>query len=1168
MIGQGRPTISAVVAAIVWLAGASWLAAQEAAAPVDRLRIIAHRDPLIFTPGEQFTFDLEPMLVGVEPSTTIDIAASLTSGGSATRWSTQQRLPVPFDGPAIATLHVPLPREEGVYEIHLAVTRPPGFRERFFPGGAGAPLVQRSFQVVVLDGIPKPPAPDAEWERVLEIDPVNSAWSTRLPDWTQIRRIPGVPRRPIGSVRTSTVKTPLGVFAQLAATTPRSEPHWQAFPLDLNSASGPHLLEVEYPNDEDQHLGISIVEPDSAGRFVTIGRDSGVYVEGLGSSERVERRKHRIVFWPHTKSPLVLITNEHPTAACRFGTIRVFKRTANTIAIEPWPTVPNQGRLVAAYLAKPVRGSADSPANQDSKGVPSQGNDWSTLYDGVVQLTEYLNYAGYNAVAINVMAEGGYLIPPNLLDTPSRHDVGPIAAESDMPAADGLELLLRVCDRVGLAVIPTLEFTAPLPVLESLRQQTDARSGGIELIGPGGLTWAESHSTEQGTTLRYNLLDPRVQQAALEVAHKVLRRYGRHPSLRSLAVQLSSQGYGVLPGLEWGLDDTTVGRFEHDTGIRLGANGSDRFDARLILLTGQHADAWRDWRAKQVTGFYQQMADQVATTGAKRELMLTTERLFDLAEAGDRLRPNVTTPPPVEQTMLEMGIDWQELCSTSGIAPLPTRFIASMKPLVDRAIDLSINSRYQSLAKPTPAALFYHRPRRQTFASLDALNPFAANAPLLTQSAAHDAAMREPYIAALVNDDPTIVFDGGDVVPLGQEGSVRDLRAILRALPNEKAANVQRENNVTLRTYQDRGQTIFLIVNECPWYADVTLDVATNMATTALPLVISRDGANRPQTEQFAAGRQLWSLQLAPYDVHAVRFTAAAPKIERIESRISDVGRQELAARVNELKERDLTAKPRYRPLANPGFEPQGGGLHLPLPGWKFEGEPAQANAELDATAPQEAQTCLYLQNRGQGIAAMVSDDFPVPETGQLAIWTFVRGLNVGPASSVRLVFEVDGESTNYRRAAVLGGNQPGAQPIAADWGRGYAFKQDDLPLDSRARMRLRFELTGPGDVWIDNVQLFDLLFPLYFYDSADKERLELVKLRAEAESELKRGEFAECVRTLDGYWPRFVNAYTPAVAPTVATQPPAMKQSAPTTDETPAESAPSVGKRWYQIWK
>ena len=86
----------------------------------------ARRD---FGPREQFTFDLEPLLAGVEPSTTIDIATTLTPArGRATLWSTQQRLPVPVDGPAIATLHVPMPAQEGVYEIRLAVTRPPGFR--------------------------------------------------------------------------------------------------------------------------------------------------------------------------------------------------------------------------------------------------------------------------------------------------------------------------------------------------------------------------------------------------------------------------------------------------------------------------------------------------------------------------------------------------------------------------------------------------------------------------------------------------------------------------------------------------------------------------------------------------------------------------------------------------------------------------------------------------------------------------------------------------------------------------------------------------------------------------------------------------------------------------------------------------------------------------------
>ncbi len=219
-------------------------------------------------------------------------------------------------GRAIATLHVPMPAQEGVYEIRLAVTRPPGFRERFFPGGAGAPLVERTFQVVVLEPLPKPAATDAQWRKVVEIDPANPAWSTRVPDWTQLRRLPlGLSKRPIGSVRTSTVTLPTGVFVELPPTPPQAEPHWQAYPLSIETLGAPHLLEIDYPSDQDQHLGISIVEPDANGQFVTIGRDSGVYVEGFGASERGKKQTQRIVFWPNTNSPLVLVTNQHPTAS-------------------------------------------------------------------------------------------------------------------------------------------------------------------------------------------------------------------------------------------------------------------------------------------------------------------------------------------------------------------------------------------------------------------------------------------------------------------------------------------------------------------------------------------------------------------------------------------------------------------------------------------------------------------------------------------------------------------------------------------------------------------------------------------------------------------------------------------------------------------------------------
>lgn len=1157
MIGQGRPTILAVVAACAWLAGASLLAAQETAAPADSLRVIAHRDPLIFAPGEQFTFDLEPLLAGVEPSTAIDIAASLTSAGKrTTRWNTQQRVQVPLDGHAIATLHVPLPREEGVYEIHLDVTRPPGFRDRWFPGGNGAPLVERSFQVVVLDRLPPAPVPDAEWREIVNVDPTNPAWTTKIPDWTQIRRIPGMSRRPIGSVRAKPVSTTTGTYIELPPAA-RGEAHWQAYPLAIESTSGPHLLEVEYPADQEQHLRISIIEPGVTGETVSIGRDSGVYVEGLGASERAGRQKHRVVFWPRTHAPLVLISNQHPTAVGRFGHLRVFKRTASTLATDQWPAASLQERWVAAYLTDPLQTAL-------AGNGPAARRDWLSLYDGAVRLAEYLNYAGFNAAAIDVMSPQASLVPLELLFSQADPEISPIEAEVDVPT-DGLELMLRVFDRTGMVCVPTIELATPLPALESLCRQIDPHSGGIELVGPGGLTWSETHAAGPISTPRYNLLDPRVQQAVVELMQRFDSRYGRHPSFQLLAVRLSARGYGALPGLEWGLDDTTIGRFERETGVRLQAEGAQRFALRQNLLTGKYADLWRGWRAEQITHFYQRLAQAASATNSQRRLLLTTEALFDEGDVLDRLRPNVAEKTNLPRAMLEMGIDWGALGSSPGLVALPTRYVGTMVPLVDCAMDLSVNEGFASLPGPAPAMVLYRRPQRQSIAAASSLAAYGATAPAISQSAAHAAAARKPYLDALAINDPTIILDGGPLATSGEEEALRELRAFVRALPPGAAVEVNRARSVSVRTYNDRGQAVMLVMNECPWQADVTIDIAADMPVTALPLLSSRSGTSRTTVEQFAAGQQLWSLQLAPYDVHAVRFTGGTPRVERIDAQISEAGMQELAGRVNELKERDLIALPRYSALKNPGFEPSGAAA-LPA-GWQFVGNPATAKAQLDANNPQELQTCLYLANQGGGTAAIVSDEFVVPPTGQLGMLAYIRGENCAAETTLRLVFEIEGQPTRYRRYSVLGGNRPDAIPIAADWGGGYAFGQNDLPLDARAQMRVKFELSGPGEVWIDNVQLYDLLFPLSFYVPGEGERLQLVKRRAEVVRALQSGELAACVRTIEGYWPRFINAYTPRVASPIANQSPAIEAPAPQSQQPPAET-PSVSKRsWYNFW-
>src|SRR5262249_20677402 len=133
---------------------------------------------------------------------------------------------------------------------------------------------------------------------------------------------------------------------------PSGDPHWQAYSLPLEAVGVPHVLEIDYPADSEQHFGISIVEPNASGFVSGSNRDAGVYVEGLGRSEAKQRQTQRLVFWPRTQAPLLVVTNMHPEAAAHFGQIRVFKRSTYQLSISTGQT--SHQRLITAYLARPT----------------------------------------------------------------------------------------------------------------------------------------------------------------------------------------------------------------------------------------------------------------------------------------------------------------------------------------------------------------------------------------------------------------------------------------------------------------------------------------------------------------------------------------------------------------------------------------------------------------------------------------------------------------------------------------------------------------------------------------------------------------------------------------------------------------------------------------------
>ncbi len=157
---------------------------------------------------------------------------------------------------------------------------------------------------------------------VLEIDPANPHWweKVKLPS---IPRLPRLPKGPLGNGCVQTVRHPLGELVQLKPSAESPDVSWEAYWLSVGVPGRPYVLEVNYPSDVPQTLGISILEPNAAGALLPIGLDSGVDVPEELPGPAPHWARHRLVFWPRTATPLVLLTNRRERQPAVYGKIRV-----------------------------------------------------------------------------------------------------------------------------------------------------------------------------------------------------------------------------------------------------------------------------------------------------------------------------------------------------------------------------------------------------------------------------------------------------------------------------------------------------------------------------------------------------------------------------------------------------------------------------------------------------------------------------------------------------------------------------------------------------------------------------------------------------------------------------------------------------------------------------
>lgn len=1146
-------------------------------APGDRLRVRLKHDSLVFSPGEPLRVEVEPNLLAGEPGDEVRIKLQLVGARTSdelwsTEWSTVtgQRTPVYQE--------VPLPVQEGVYDLLVTATR--GGRRLLSPVPLPGkpPLAMRRIQVLVLS--PSPPAGSRDHDGsparlVEEIDPANSNWWERLPKPSDLGKWPRLWRGPLGNGNSRTLTHPLGELVQLGPSPNPDDAAWEAYTLPISHPGQPHILEVDYPSDVPQTMGISIVEPDPAGAVFPIGLDSGVELadEVTGSTRQARWLHHRVIFWPRTKSPVVLITNRRDGSPAVYGKIRVLaagehlpplagrpielSRVANRDNV---PSAP--ARLMAAYLDRPLFpenfSASQSLASSSELGV----DDWITFHQGGTRLVEYLNHVGFGGLMITVLADGSTLYPSSMLQPTPRYDTGVFQeAGQDPIRKDVLEMLLRLFDRQGLELIPAMEFAAPLPELEAELRRGGPKSEGIRWVGPEGKTWLETYRPTRGMAPYYNVLHPRVQQAMLAAIREVVGRYGHHPSFAGLAIQLSAYGYAQLPGPYWGMDDTTIARFEDDAQVRIPAEGPGRFAERARILAAEHPRRWLAWRARQLSRFYGRVQAELTASCPNARLYLAGANMLTGEELERELRPVLPREMTITEAMLRVGIDIQHYGDDQPMVLLRPERFAPAWSLAQQAVDMEIRQmlevrQFPSMRPPfgdlpIPGSLFFHQPQELRLASFDEKCPFKPSYTwLAAQPVPSGHQNRRRFIHSLATLDSQVMFDGGWQLLMGQEDSIREIVAAYRQLPAIPFRRLSDQDGsdpaqpLTIRYASHAGATYVYLVNDAPFDAMTRVQVNCPSGCQMEELSGLR---SVPPLVRDAAGAY-WTVALKPYDLVAVKFSDPRVTVARPQVSWSEQVQKELETRITDLEGRTaaLGKPPILDVLQNPGFELSSADPGR-IPGWTTSSQPGVV-VSLDEVHKRVGNRSARLTSRGP-MASLLSEPFDAPSTGRLTMSVWLRSGDLpseghenshpngqGPPP-LRLVLEGDMEGRHFFRYAL--------PQVGNDWGQfPFLVRVDDLPLEGLSRLRIRFDLMGPGQVWIDDVQLSHLEF-------SKAEKNALLKMIAPADVKLEKGQVRDCIHLLEGYWPRFLLAKVP-IAET-----PAPRKPEPASPELQQAQAP-----------
>lgn len=515
------------------------------------------------------------------------------------------------DGKTAGTFEFPLPATVGkrVEKFSIPVQNAGIFRVSFTLDGKPLTGAQaKNLQLIAIDAAPVA-ASSAEPKKTLvaEIDCVKTA-----PDYR--------------NGETRIVEKPFGAYrltdSNFGFSRDRGESKnasWAAWKIALPEANAPYVFEFDYPDDAGRSTMFAVRESVEYAYPKTISVDCG---DEFKLSHKMQTA--RMIVWPFTREPRVLVTPGALRSNGAIARIRVYKIDAGKLA--PLLRAENgkrnylnfyeeEGSLIGHYSA--VRGESATPRQR---------------LDALERYCQLAAHTGFNTLLFGIVVYGGDLYPTWKIHT------SPFGSPY---ANDFARMMLLTAEKYGLNVVFDFSYNRKPALgkyfmtdncLLDFRGKPDYwtfHNFQANPIHPATVAWREG--------------------AIREFAERY-RDAANFKGIRIRNMTWQNNGVNNFGDIRYGYDDYTVKRFTADTGIAVPTAHSDfrRFAERHAFLTGPKYREWIAWRVGKITGVY-------------------AEALAILRSIRPDLGLWTNTYGPTEKHSREAGIDRAEL-DRSGVA--------------------------------------------------------------------------------------------------------------------------------------------------------------------------------------------------------------------------------------------------------------------------------------------------------------------------------------------------------------------------------------------------------------------------------------------------------------------------------------------------------------------